>query len=491
MTADAMHSDSTPAAWAELVADGRAPVLALVMLGCWVTAADSLVTATIMPSVGAGLDGFAWFGWAASGFMAGLVVASASAGWLAERIGLRGAMALAGAGFAIGCATSAAAPDIMVFLAGRVIQGCAAGWVCGLIYVAAALLFPGRLLPRLFAILTSIWGAATLAGPLLGGLFADAGAWRGIFWLFAGQGILFAAASWALIPPNAARDASGTLPIRTMIPVALGIAAVATAGVVGGLTLPLLLAGGGAGLLIASLAADRAKPGGLLPARAADPAFPLASAYLTYFCTTAAGTAFALYAPAMLQYRAGLSALEAGYLVAAEALAWTAAALSVSGSGEAWRSRLIVIGPASILAGVTGITLLTASAPLAAVAVAAALLGAGFGLSYSFISQRVIGAFDDSTRARGSAAIGAVRNVGAALGAAIAGIAANSAGFGEGLTPENLEWVAWGAFGSGIPFALVGLVAAVRLVRRPDQAGRGVSASGKSPSALAISARSS
>ena len=53
-------------------------------------AADSLVTATIMPSVGAALAGYAWFGWAASGFMTGLVVAGASAGWLAERIGLRG-----------------------------------------------------------------------------------------------------------------------------------------------------------------------------------------------------------------------------------------------------------------------------------------------------------------------------------------------------------------------------------------------------------------
>ncbi len=474
---DAALSEPSRAGWSELVAGGRAPVLALVVLGCWVVAADSLVTATIMPSVGAALHGFAWFGWAASGFMAGLVVAGASAGWLAERIGLRGAMALTGAAFAVGCAMSAAAPDIFVFLAGRVVQGCAAGWVCGLIYVAAALLFPGRLLPRLFAILTSVWGIATFAGPLLGGLFADAGAWRGIFWLFAGQAVLFGAASWLLIPADAARDRGGTLPLRTMIPIGIGIAAVATAGVVGGTALPLVLAGGGILLLIAALVLDRARPGGLLPTRAADPAFPLASAYLTYFCTTAAGTAFALYAPAMLQYRAGLSALEAGYLVAAEALAWTAAALSVSGAGETWRSRLILAGPAAILAGVTGITFLTANGPLAAVAMSAALLGAGFGMSYSFISQRVIGAFDDAARARGSAAIGAVRNTGAALGAAIAGIAANVAGFGGGLTAGNLDLAAWGAFGSGIPFALVGVAAAFRLVRRPAQAGRGIKAS--------------
>ena len=39
----------------------------------------------------------------------------------------------------------------------------------------------------------------------------------------------------------------------------------------------------------------------------------------------------------MLQFSFGLTALEAGYVVAIEALAWTAASLSVAGAGEAWR----------------------------------------------------------------------------------------------------------------------------------------------------------
>lgn len=453
--------------WRDLLGEGRAPVLALVLLGCWVVAADSLVTATIMPSVGAALAGYAWFGWAASGFLTGLVVAGASAGWLAERIGLRAAMMLAGMAFAIGCAMSAAAPGIALFLAGRALQGCAAGWVIGLVYVALALLFPGRHLPRVFALATSVWGIATFAGPLLGGMFADAGMWRGVFWLFAGQAILFTGASFALIPARAARAGSGSgpLPVRPLLLLAIGIGAIATAAVAEGLVLPVLLVGAGIAILLVALAADRAGPVGILPRRSADPAFPLGAAYLTYFATTAAGTAFALYAPAMLQFSAGLNALEAGYVVAVEALAWTVAALAVAGAGEAWRSRLIVIGPAAILAGATGITLLMDGGGLAAVAGAGALLGAGFGLSYSFIGQRVIGSFGDAERARGSSAIGAVRNAGGALGAASAGIAANAAGFGHGLDAGNFSAVAWGAFGTGIPFALAGLIAAIRLAR--------------------------
>lgn len=456
-----------PGGWSDLIGEGRAPVLALIVLGCWVVAADALVTATIMPSVGAALDGFAWFGWAASAFMTGLVVATASSSWVAERIGLRAAMMLSGAGFAIGCALSAAAPGIGLFLAGRAVQGVAAGWVIGLIYVALALLFPGRLLPRVFALLTSVWGIATFAGPLLGGLFADAGAWRGIFWLFAAQGLAFAAASFLLVPAGAARDPAGTLPVRALVLLAGGIGALATAGVVASLALAASLAAAGIALLVGAIRSDRARPGGVVPRSASDPAFPLGSAYLTYFFMTAAGTAFALYAPAMLQHRAGLSALEAGYLVAVEALAWSAAALAVAGAGERWRTRFILIGAAAILAGTIAIAIAMNGDSLAAVAAGAATLGAGFGLYSAFLSQRVMGAFDDGGRVRGSSAISAARNSGGALGAALAAIAANAAGFGDGLGASNVSWVAWAAFGSSILFALAGLVFAARVVRGP------------------------
>ena len=461
--------DASPS-WSDLLAEGRAPVLALILLGCWVVAADSLVTATIMPSVGSALDGYAWFGWAGASFMTGLVVAGASAGWLAERIGLRASMMVSGASFAIGCALSAAAPSIGLFLAGRVLQGCAAGWIGGLIYVALALLFPNRHLPRVFALCTSVWGIATLTGPLLGGLFADAGMWRGVFWLFAGQAVLFTGASFMLIP--AAREPAGraALPLGTMLLITLGIGAVATAGVVLRGDVSALLTLSGAILLLSAVSADRAIERGILPR--GDAAFPLGTAYWTYFATAAAGAAFVLYAPVMLQFSAGLSALEAGYLVALEALAWTAASLSVAGLSEKWRARLFLVGAAAILTGVSGITLLMNGADLFAIGAFAALLGSGFGLTYPSLGQRVIRSFDDVTRARGSAAIGAVRNAGGAVGAALAGIGANAAGFGQGLSTANMSAVAWMTFGTGIPFAVAGLMGAVRLRKawQPDQA---------------------
>src|SRR3954468_20406918 len=101
--------------WADLLADGRLPRFALICLGVWLNAADSLVTATIMPSVGAELGGYAYFSWATAGFLVGAILASASSGRLAELFGLRAATALAGVMMALGCVMSALAPDVAVF----------------------------------------------------------------------------------------------------------------------------------------------------------------------------------------------------------------------------------------------------------------------------------------------------------------------------------------------------------------------------------------
>ena len=74
--AEVVKNDSAPdTGWADLLADGRLPRFALIMLGVWLNAADSLVTATIMPSVGADLGGYAYFSWATAGYFVGAILA--------------------------------------------------------------------------------------------------------------------------------------------------------------------------------------------------------------------------------------------------------------------------------------------------------------------------------------------------------------------------------------------------------------------------------
>ena len=107
-----------------------------------------------------------------------------------------------------------------------------------------------------------------------------------------------------------------------------------------------------------------------------------------------------------------------------------------------------------------------ATGPVVIVAAGGALLGAGFGLSFAFVSQFLMTSLPPAESAAGSAAIGTARNSGGAVGAALAGVAANLNGFSGGLKASNVDAVAFWVFALALPLALVGLVAAWWLAGR-------------------------
>lgn len=450
--------------WRDLLA-GRWQAFALIMLGMWLMAADSLVTATIMPSVGAALNGYAWFGWATSGFLIGLVAAGACAGWLSDRYGLRNVMAASGVLLAAGCALSAASNSMLVFVTGRVIQGIAAGWVSGFCYVMISMVFPERHLPRVFAAATSVWGIATLLGPLVGGVFADAGNWRGVFHLFAAQALLFALAALWLVPRSSGQDQTSRVPARPLLLLTLAVVLMSSAGVTDSAMLAFLLVSAGMAMLALTIVADRREAVGLLPKSGSHVNTPLGAAYACFFAATAAAVGFSVYGPAILQFTNHLTALEAGYVIAAEALAWTSVALLVASARDVWMHRFIVAGISLVALGTALLIFVMASGNLPLVLIAGALVGGGFGMSYAFISRDIMVSLSDAERAIGSGAINAVRNAGGATGAAIASVAANLTGFSHGLSPARVSNASFWIFATALPLALAAVYFARQLVR--------------------------
>ena len=452
--------------WADLLAEGRLPRLVLLGLGIWLNAADTLVAATIMPSVGRDLGGHAWFGWATAGFLLGAIVAGASAGRMSEKLGLGAAMVLAGITFAAGCLLGALAPDMATFLAGRLVQGIGAGWVAGLSMVAIAVLFPPRHLARVFACTAAVWGVATLLGPLLGGLFAQAGNWRGVFWLFAGQALVFCLAAPWLLAGTAPPRRGGSVPIRQLAVLAAGVGLVALADIARAPWLTVAMVLLGLAVLAGLLRLDAHARVRLLPHGAGDPRTPIGAGYGAMFALMAAAMGLTVYGPALLQILHGLSPLWAGYVIAAQAMAWTLAAFAVAGvEGGAPERRCIRIGAVLIGAGVLAMMLTLPAAPLAAVVLSAAVMGVGFGMSSSLMNRRILGMLDGDDRATGASAFIAVRQSGGAVGAAIAGAAANAAGFGMAPGVASAQAASTWVFATGLPFALLGAWAAWRLTR--------------------------
>jgi predicted MFS family arabinose efflux permease len=449
--------------WADLLAEGRLPRFALICLGVWLNAADSLVTATIMPSVGADLGGYAYFAWATAGYLVGAILAGASAGRFAEIFGLRGATAAAGVVMAAGCVLSALAPDVGLFLTGRLIQGLGSGWISGFAMVAIAFLFPERHLARVFAAVTFIWGIATVLGPLFGGLVVETGDWRDVFWLFALQSGVFAAAAPFLLGGTGGGDTGSGVPWTQLAVLGVGVAAIAAADTVPAPALSIGLVVAGLAVLALVIVLDGRARVRLLPHRAGDLATVCGSGYLAMFALTAASMGFAIYGPPILQQLRGFSPLWAGYAIGAESLAWTVTAMAVAGAGPVWDARWIRIGSVCLVVSLGILAAVMADGPLAWVLAGGGLMGAAFGLSWAFMTRRVMTALSDEDRAIGSSAITAVRQTGAAAGAAISGVAANLGGFSHGLTDASARAASVSVFASVAPLALVGTWAAFRL----------------------------
>lgn len=459
-----------PHSWSDLLADGRLPRFALICLGVWLNAADSLVTSTIMPSVGADLGGYAYFSWATAGYFVGAILAGASSGRLSEMFGLRAATALAGVIMTAGCVMSALAPDVGVFLLGRLVQGMGSGWISGFSMVAIALLFPERHLARVFASVTFIWGIATLLGPLFGGLVVELGDWRMVFWLFAAQTLVFSAAAPVLLAGSAGGAGGPGIPWTQLWVLGLGVAAISVADLLGSPGASISTVAAGLAVLACVVWIDTRARVRLLPHRAGDLRTVCGSGYLAMFTLTAASMGFSIYAPMILQQLRSFSPLWAGYAIGAESLTWTVAAMAVAGAVGVWDARWVRFGSLLLTISCVILALTMADGALAWVLIGGGLMGAAFGFSWAFMSRRVLGALSDDDRAIGSSAITAVRQTGAAAGAAISGVAANLAGLSQGLTDATARTASVWIFVSVIPLAVIGTWAAFRLTGSAERA---------------------
>lgn len=468
-----MAEAAPPAGWAELIGPRLAPRTALVLLGIWLNAADGLVTATIMPQVAHDLGGYAWFGWAVAIYLLGSILATASAGQLATRLGLARAIVLAALAYAGGCALSAAAPQITLFMIGRLAQGLGGGWVVGFCYVAIGRLFEERHWARMFGAGSAVWGVASFLGPLVGGAFAGAGFWRGAFWMFAAQGVALAFLAPRLLgSAEALGGERRAFPWRTLAVLTCAILAIAVADITAGAGLALAFLAFGLGLLLLAGQINRAPNERLLPPEAVHPSTIAGAGYSMIFAVSAASAVFGVYGAALLQTAYGLSPLVAGYVVATDAVGWTITAVFVSGQPERRHPAFILAGAATIVFGMTLLALTIASGQVALVALSGLVLGAGFGLAWSLITRRILITLPPEERGLGAAATPTAQMIGSAAGSAAAGAAANLLGLAHNFTRASALTAGPWLFAVFIPMAALGLASAARLATRlPSAAG--------------------
>ena len=454
--------------WGELLRGRHAAAVLLCCLGVWLHAADALVVTTMLPAIVADIGGHRIVAWNFAIYDTGSIVAGAASGLVALRFGLRGPMIAAATLVGLGCVISAAAPSMPVLLAGRVAQGLGGGGLTSLSFVAVTLLFPRRMMPRAMAAMSVAWGASAFAGPLVGGVFVTWGSWRAGFLAFALQAVLLAV--WFRFGLSAAAAPAGDaatarLPVRRLGLLSLAVLGVANAGNAGsaGWTILSLVGGIAALLLFVRLdgqsGADRLWPRGALYLRR-----PTGAALVMVLAMNIAMMGLATYGPLLMDRIHGTEPLVAGYIVAGISIAWTLAAVAVSGQPEGRDRFFIVLGMSLAVASVAGLAYAVPAGPLWLIALFASFEGLGYGMAWSFILRRGGRLAEEGDGERLSAALPTIGRLGYALGASTMGIFANRAGFDASSSAAEAGLVARAIFLGSLPIALLGWGAMLRFV---------------------------
>jgi hypothetical protein len=115
--------------------------------------------------------------------------------------------------------------------------------------------------------------------------------------------------------------------------------------------------------------------------------------------------------------------------------------------------------------GLAGLAFTLAASPLPVIAVAMVLIGCGFGVSYSFITQRVMGTAEPGQEDATIAAMSTLFGMGGAISAAVSGLIGNSIGLDGPLTMQIVDRASLLLFGGGALLAVIAIVLAARLIQ--------------------------
>lgn len=423
------------APWGDLFRDGRTLFSILVLLGVILHALNILLIAIVMPTVVADIGGAAYYTWPAMLYTIGSIIGAASVGPVWARFGPRKGYAFSAVVFLIGTIGSALAPDMGWLIAARGVQGVAGGLIAGGGMALVSALYGEALRTRILAMYQGTWMVAQLFGPVIGGIFAQIGWWRGAFWTLLPFILVFVYIAWTRLPDrfeNEAADAKpGGFPLLRLLTLTSGVFLISLAGPVDEVWFRVLLLIGGIFLICLTFRLDRFAENRLYPSAAFSFRSPVGLALWILLLGGLVQTSVPLFLPLLLQVVHNVPPLYVSYVSIILSLGWTIGTFTVSGWTGARERAALWGGPLLMMVGLAGITV-TAQHPMLVVLTASAfVLGFGVGTHNVHLLSRTMAAALKGEERITAAALPSIRSLGTAMGAAIAGMLSGLAGLGD------------------------------------------------------------
>ncbi|MFH8405877.1 DHA2 family efflux MFS transporter permease subunit [Streptomyces sp. NPDC018019] len=153
------------------------------LLGLLIAALDQTIVATALPTIVSDLGGLDHLSWVVTAYLLASTAATPLWGKLGDQYGRKRLFQTAIVIFLIGSALCGVAQDMPQLIAFRAVQGLGGG---GLIVLSMAIvgdIVPPRDRGRYQGLFGAVFGATSVLGPLLGGLFVDHLSWRWVFYI--------------------------------------------------------------------------------------------------------------------------------------------------------------------------------------------------------------------------------------------------------------------------------------------------------------------
>lgn len=154
-----------------------------IFLQVFLSALDTTIISTAMPTVIAALGGLNLYSWVFAAYMLTSTVATPIAGKLSDQISRKKLYLTGIAGFVISSWLCGLAQNMTMLIVFRALQGIAAGAMIAVSLGLIAVLYPPEKRGRMQGMLASIWALTSMFGPLVGGFVVEHFSWRWSFYL--------------------------------------------------------------------------------------------------------------------------------------------------------------------------------------------------------------------------------------------------------------------------------------------------------------------
>ncbi|MFF1568202.1 MDR family MFS transporter [Streptomyces sp. NPDC058293] len=414
---------------------GVAAAMSALILAVLLAALDQTIVSTALPRIARDLNGFDDIAWVSAAYLLASTAVTPLWGKLGDMFGRKRLYLAATTVFLAASVACGLAQNLPELIGARVLQGVGGGGMIVLTFALVGDIVAPAERGRYQGMFGSVYGVASIVGPLLGGVFTDHLSWRWAFLVNLPVGVVaLIVAARAL--PAATRGVTARIDYAgatVLAGIATGLVLVTSFGERWGWGSPAIL-----GLIAATLVLVAL----LVPVerRAAAPVLPpamlgsrtVAFSSLIGFFANAAMFAVLVYLPTYLQVVHGVSATLSGVFML-PLVAGLVISQSLAGRWAAHVERLRTILLAGLTANLAGLLLLGtigSATPTLALSGYFLITGIGIGMVPMVVLTTVQNSVPAADLGAASAVVTFARSIGAAFGVAVFGTLLNT-GFAD------------------------------------------------------------